>query len=328
MRILYVSHGAGPDYQNDVILHGLKTIYGKEVYETADNWYMYDDMSQNDKAQLYGKGFTLYGLLPASLKNTIELAEVKKKIKEKFFDYIFFGSIRRCNDFFFLVIRSYERKNVVLIDGEDDTSIAKPLVNTGLYFKRELEGQHSDIFPVCFGIPQSKISQSVAHKTKNTAHIIPGDLSTYIFTDECAYYNDYQTSYFGVTCKKGGWDCMRHYEIMANGCIPYFINLDKCPHNTLSRFPKDLILRSNDLYKSGVFRHEELEDICRIMLDWTLKYLTTESVATYVLNRSAEADLINTNRSPFYNVVSEIYKTRIFNFISKAKINLKRLLKP
>jgi len=29
--------------------------------------------------------------------------------------------------------------------------------------------------------------------------------------------------------KKGGWDCMRHYEISANGTVPCFYMLDQKP---------------------------------------------------------------------------------------------------
>ena len=35
---------------------------------------------------------------------------------------------------------------------------------------------------------------------------------------------------------------MRHYEILANGCLPYFINIDKCPGPTMASFPKQLCL--------------------------------------------------------------------------------------
>ena len=30
------------------------------------------------------------------------------------------------------------------------------------------------------------------------------------------------TSWFGLTCKKGGWDCLRHYEIIAAGALLLF----------------------------------------------------------------------------------------------------------
>jgi hypothetical protein len=43
--------------------------------------------------------------------------------------------------------------------------------------------------------------------------------------------------------KKAGWDCMRHYEILGNNCIPYFIDLEDCPKNTLTNLPKELLLK-------------------------------------------------------------------------------------
>jgi hypothetical protein len=46
------------------------------------------------------------------------------------------------------------------------------------------------------------------------------------YNTEEEYYNEYKKSYFAITTKKCGWDCMRHYEILANGCIPYFLNIE------------------------------------------------------------------------------------------------------
>jgi hypothetical protein len=56
-----------------------------------------------------------------------------------------------------------------------------------------------------------------------------GTGTRYLFDDEDAYYADLRASRFGVTTKKGGWDCMRHYEIAANGCVPAFRDLDRKP---------------------------------------------------------------------------------------------------
>ena len=36
-------------------------------------------------------------------------------------------------------------------------------------------------------------------------------------------------SRFGVTTKKSGWDCMRHYELAASGCVPCFRDLEEKP---------------------------------------------------------------------------------------------------
>ena len=42
---------------------------------------------------------------------------------------------------------------------------------------------------------------------------------------EADYYADLQASRYGITTKKAGWDCMRHYELAANGCVPCFRDL-------------------------------------------------------------------------------------------------------
>src|SRR5579862_7558259 len=96
-------------------------------------------------------------------------------------------------------------------------------------------------YPLQFGIPESKIVRGIPKKDRDFAFIIPRQLETYIYTEEADYYRDYQRSYFAITCAKGGWDCMRHYEILANGCIPYFVDIDKCHPDTMKFLPKELI---------------------------------------------------------------------------------------
>ena len=56
---------------------------------------------------------------------------------------------------------------------------------------------------------------------------MPGIKETYIYKDEQSYYDDMYNSRFAITMRKAGWDCMRHYEIMANGCITLFLNFVK-----------------------------------------------------------------------------------------------------
>src|SRR3990167_7880845 len=96
-------------------------------------------------------------------------------------------------------------------------------------------------FPICFGIPESKIVATVPKKTRAFAKLIPGNTATYIYDDERSYYQGYQESYYGFTWKKGGWDCMRHYEILASGCIPYFPDLKLSNLKTMFRLPRELI---------------------------------------------------------------------------------------
>ena len=43
---------------------------------------------------------------------------------------------------------------------------------------------------------------------------------------------------------------MRHYEILANGCIPIFLDLENCPINTLTNLPKKCLLYCKKLYET------------------------------------------------------------------------------
>ena len=67
-------------------------------------------------------------------------------------------------------------------------------------------------------------------------------IANYIYEDEKTYYNMYANSIFGITNKKLGWDTLRHYEILMNGCIPLFLNIKDCPKLTLTTLPKDRLL--------------------------------------------------------------------------------------
>ena len=154
-----------------------------------------------------------------------------------------------------------------------------------------LGGVESQPYSIQFGIPEVKVVQDVPEKDQDFAFIIPGEGSTYIFTEEEAYYKDYQRSYFALTKKKGGWDCMRHYEILANGCIPYFEDLDRCDSDTMAFLPRDLIKEAMNL--EGVsylkidhtrFNKTRYFEILNKLLEHTKKFLTTRRMAEYVLN--------------------------------------------
>jgi hypothetical protein len=132
------------------------------------------------------------------------------------------------------------------------------------------------VYPISFSIPESKVVSEVPAKTKRFAHIIPGDSSTYIFREEQAYSKDYQDSLFGHTRKKGGWDCLRHYEILANGCIPWFKDLDLCPSDTLAQFPKDLVREA--------MQSDTPNDFIPRLLDYTRTHLTCRAMAQYVFD--------------------------------------------
>ena len=155
---------------------------------------------------------------------------------------------------------------------------------------------YANVYPLQFSVSETKIVKEIPRKDKDFAHVVPGELSTYIFTEEADYYGDYQRSYYAVTRKKGGWDCMRHYEILANGCIPYFVDLAGANSKTMYFLPKDLILQAMNLRgvyfdkrtKKGWINHRIFDrakyyELLGKILEHTRKHLTTKSMADYVL---------------------------------------------
>jgi len=120
------------------------------------------------------------------------------------------------------------------------------------YFKREWTAEASatdvvsrtlgwlrpkSIHAIAFSIPESKVRDEAAlvkiPKRKDfPSHIVDPEVAAhlgaqtkYAFENEAAYYDDLASSRFGITTKRAGWDCMRHYEIAANGAVPCFRDL-------------------------------------------------------------------------------------------------------
>lgn len=152
------------------------------------------------------------------------------------------------------------------------------------------------LHPITFSIPEEKILTCIPRlKTKILSDLIPGKLDTYIYNNEIDYYNEYRTSYFAVTMKKAGWDCMRHYEIISNGCLPYFPDIEECPYNTMYLCPKQLFIDSNSLYQKLILK--KISDLSEfdiieynILLTKIIKYtkdnLSTNKIAKYILEKS------------------------------------------
>ena len=167
-------------------------------------------------------------------------------------------------------------------------------------------------FPIQFAISETKIIEKISQKNQDFSRLIPGNLKTYIYNNERDYYEQYQQSFFALTSKKGGWDCMRHYEILANGCIPYFEDIDSCNPNTLFMFPKSLIKEAMNL--EGVsrlkidhskFNEKKYYEILNKLLNYTRQYLTTKNMATYLLktvgyNGNGTILLLSVNSYPNY----------------------------
>lgn len=291
MKILYIANTRIPDFQADMVFLGGRSLFGENFVDVNKNWYSY----REDKAKYWaeripgrdhGSGFTLHGRLDDI---PVDRTDIESKIKSRFFDYVFYGSISRGKDYLDIVTRYYPREKVIFIDGEDDTSIRTEYLKHGLYFKRELLEAHAEttgVYPINFCLPRSYYVDSIPKKTKMFAHIIPGKLDTYIYgpNDEDKYHKDYQDSCFGVTMKKAGWDCNRHYEILINGCVPYFMGLENCPRTTMVPMPKArLIAIKNDL-DLGEYTEDRYKEDADWILNYSKKYLTSESLVERILS--------------------------------------------
>ena len=285
MKILYITNyldiakisgGFINDYLNDLVFYGLTELDNIEVIDSTPIIHLYkENQNKINPQHLWGRGFTSTFLID---KDTIDRTDIEEKIKDKYFDLIIYGAVKRCLDYYNLISSIYPSNKIILIDGDDSVGVSS-LATKHPYFKREL--LNNKFIPIHFAIPENKITQIKLDKTQEYGSIIPGQ-GGYVFDTEQEYYNDYNKSYFGVTMKKAGWDCMRHYEILANNCLPYFIDLDDCPKNTLTNLPKELLLEAKSLANN--FDEQKYFLILNEIFEYTKLNLTTKTLATYILN--------------------------------------------
>jgi hypothetical protein len=140
----------------------------------------------------------------------------------------------------------YPSQHLEAIDGTTDSvAVVRPMSHSDVFGLNSM-CWHRDLKSLPYSIPDEVFVErpvSVADKKYVVAPLIPGGSANYLFGagEECQYYEMYRRSMFAVSQKKGGWDCLRHYEILANGCIPIFEDLDNCPADTLVGLPKTLL---------------------------------------------------------------------------------------
>jgi hypothetical protein len=114
MKVLHINHFSAPDYLNDMLLHGGKSVFGGENYiESSPAPFMYQGYP-NIK-QLYGKGFTLYCRLPTPPQYFSEL-DLLQRIRDRYFDIIVYGSVFRNLQYWELVEKCYPKNRIVVID--------------------------------------------------------------------------------------------------------------------------------------------------------------------------------------------------------------------
>ena len=311
------------DYLGDLTLHGFRELYGEDVIDYPGSWHLYKDEAVKrkiDKNIIWGRGFTYTNILDNF--DNINREDIKNKIKSNYFELIVYGSIRRSDLFLDIAVNS--KSKIIFIDGHDDTYIEKKFLKHGLYFKREYIETTKNVEPINLSVPKSKILKSIDIKPIHlVAPLIPGKSKTYIYKNEEDYYKMYQKSIFGVTYKKTGWDCMRHYEILMNGCLPLFLDIENCPDLTMKNLPKkkiteikknyEFILNKRNPFKIFIKRFQKKT----ILIEY-LKYLFSAKISTeeFLLKNpeifETKEDILSFTKK---NLTTEITAKNILSYI-------------
>jgi hypothetical protein len=264
-RVLYVATDS-EDYLGDSVFHGLRQVLGDQVVDTPRRDPLYVDFPSEWRARQYGRGFTLYsGSLPAQ---DIDRTRTRERLMGGQFDLVVIGDIWRCYGELLELLPLAGDTPIAVLDGPDSEApvpyeprwwrrpscwfLPRPHRHA-TYFKRELTPRTMwfrsyllnpfsrrpprGMRPISFGIPEHLVAGAVPAKIKDfPSHVVDSELAprvgaatSYAFADEEAYYEDLRATRFGITTKRGGWDCMRHYEVAASGCVLCFRRLDVKP---------------------------------------------------------------------------------------------------
>jgi hypothetical protein len=313
-KILFTKRANAEDYLADTLLDGLRQLDDLEVTDAPKIWYMYRNefvpYGPHTLESRYGKGFTTRGILEDI--PSIDRSNIEEKIKNHYFDLIICARTdhEQLTPYINLILEHYKEHEIIALDGQDRTYIEQRLIKNSTHFVREILGEPvdgfypggssphgwswqpyhvDDVYPVSFAFPDKKI-QTPLPKTRPWSIVLPE--GNHLHRVEQDYYNDYRQSLFGRTRMKSGWDAMRHYEIMACRCIPYFQDLADCPRNTLTTLPKELLLhvkqrvdeKGAEFFMPGNEGWNEYQELEQKIFDHFLENCTTSKLAKYVLN--------------------------------------------
>ena len=188
------------------------------------------------------------------------------------------------------------------------------------------------LFPLSYSIPLKFIkSINQVKKTRLFSPLIPVDKKTYIYKDEDSYNKNYSESYFSFTYRKGGYDCLRHYEILANNSIPFFIDINNIPNKTMTTFPKSIVKNAMKSLKNNSKKKYIFDRYIQQLNTYTINNLTCEKTAENFINlinklngkKSNKKILMINNNTINYSIMTLCYglrKNLKNNFIDFPKL--------
>jgi hypothetical protein len=262
LRLLFLTDDR-EDYLADGVLHGLRSLDGVDVVDVPRKECLYVGGRRCRVAPelgVRGGGFTLYGLLQEPAGG-IDRSQIWRRLEASWFDAVVVGNVWRQWGLLLQWQALLAGTPLLLLDGDDDERLYPssgtryrqfgPLSGlrqllaapTCHYFKRELTersrpwGRRLQLHPLAFAVPEEVIAAAVPTKAQRfPAHVVDAELQTliggstgYAFADEAAYRADLGEARFGITGRRAGWDCLRHYEIAAGGTVLCFRDLNRKP---------------------------------------------------------------------------------------------------
>src|ERR1700753_859994 len=106
MKILYITNhqsiaayngGYISDYMKDLLFFGLYEVLGPDVVDSTPIVSLYTECKSSvNKERLWG-GFSSFWLID---KDMIDRTNIEEKIRDRYFDLIIYGAIKRCQDFY------------------------------------------------------------------------------------------------------------------------------------------------------------------------------------------------------------------------------------
>jgi hypothetical protein len=298
MKIYIYNHRNVTDYLKDVFLNHLLWSNSIEIHTNMWNAINFKDYGEDRLKKLYGNGHTVWGKLESWNKDKLNFVGVAD-IKKTDYDYIVFSEViglqllmedpntNSLMDFppwLTKVFEKYKREQIIVLDGLDRDTVNEKIVDRTTYYKREIgtNCQHLDIHPISFAYPAYAPTPKISDKTYLLAPCDPRFApNSYVFGNEFYYNMQYSKALFAVTTKKGGWDCMRHYEIIANNCVPYFPGIENKPKLTMKNYPVKLQEEANKLYEDMAIGAEPIKitdqyvKIKQEFTDWMYDYGTS-----------------------------------------------------
>ncbi len=288
------------DYHENTALIGLRKLLGDDCVEYPRKRILYHDWSSVNRNSLHGKGFSLYHE---------PIQDITSRELDRF-DVILYGT---SFNYGMIDIPELEKicKIKFYIDGNDlygnapnniyTTHNGERVIGNQISpcFKTQLLQENANIFPFGCGLPANRILPVNFKKVQlfqksypREAYFEPKESHNghHCFTNEEEYYEDMSKSWFGLSCKRGGYDAMRNYEIIAAGAVLLYRDYHKKPplcspgdlpalsyssleelHNLMTRLVPD-----------GKVTQEYL-DILTKQRQWLFENGTTEARAKYII---------------------------------------------